>query len=83
MQSNHWHPMRVNGVPITVLSLGHLSSRLRSAGHRGLADRLNAAIGYGELDVTVTDEERATIVGVLEPVHPSLTGFKTALTDQR
>ena len=75
--------MRLNGIPITILSLGHLSGRLRQAGHRELAYRLSAAIGFGEVEVTVTDQERGAILAVLETPHPSLTAFKTALVAQR
>ena len=74
--------MRINGVPITILSLGHLSVLLRNAGHQQLGDRLNAAIGYGELDVAVSDDERAAILTVLEPTHPSLAAFKDTLSAQ-
>jgi hypothetical protein len=75
--------MRLNGVPITTLSLGHLSVRLRNAGHQELAQRLSTAIGFGEVDVTVSGEERAAILAVLETPHPSLVAFKNTLSEQR
>jgi hypothetical protein len=75
--------MRLNGLPITTLSLGHLSVRLRNAGQQELAQRLSTAIGFGEVEVTVNDEERAAILAVLETPHPSLVTFKEALSKER